>query len=60
MTFAGSNAGLAKWGGIAAAVCLILCGIGIVTLKSLNQTSHPMVQGDKPGGVFTDRAIAAA
>lgn len=35
MTFAGSNAGLVKWGGIASAVCVTLCIIGVVTLKSL-------------------------
>ena len=35
MTFTGSNAGLVKWGGIASAVCVMLCVIGVVTLKSL-------------------------
>jgi len=35
LTFAGSNAGLIKWGGLASAVCVILSLIGIVTLRSL-------------------------
>lgn len=35
MTFAGSNAGLIKWGGLASAVCIFLSIIGIVTLRSL-------------------------
>jgi hypothetical protein len=35
MTFAGSNAGLIKWGGLASAVCVILSIIGLATLKSL-------------------------
>ena len=35
MTFAGSNAGLIKWGGFASAVCVILSVIGIATLTSL-------------------------
>jgi hypothetical protein len=35
MTFAGSNAGLIKWGGIASAICIVLSIIGIATLKTL-------------------------
>ena len=35
MTFAGSNAGLIKWGGRASTVCLILSIVGLATLKSL-------------------------
>jgi hypothetical protein len=35
MTFAGANAGLIKWGGIASAVCLLLSIIGILTLTTL-------------------------
>ena len=35
MTFAGANAGLAKWGGIAAAVAIVLSVIGALTLASL-------------------------
>ena len=35
MTFAGSNAGLLKWGGLVSAVCAILSLIGLAALKSL-------------------------
>jgi len=35
MTFAGSNAGLIRWGGIASAVCIVLSIVGAATLKSL-------------------------
>ena len=35
MTFAGSNAGLLKWGGLLSAICAILSLIGLATLKHL-------------------------
>lgn len=35
MTFAGSNAGLIKWGGIASAICVALSFVGLATLSSL-------------------------
>lgn len=35
MTFAGSNTGLAKWGGIASGVAIVLSAIGALTLASL-------------------------
>ncbi|HUJ44241.1 MAG TPA: hypothetical protein VLW52_11595 [Opitutaceae bacterium] len=35
MTFAGSNAGLIKWGGIASVAAVILAAIGALTLASL-------------------------
>jgi hypothetical protein len=35
MTFAGSNSGLIRWGGIASLICIVLSIIGLVTLKSL-------------------------
>jgi hypothetical protein len=35
MTFAGSNAGLLKWGGLASVVCAILSLIGLAALRSL-------------------------
>lgn len=35
LTFAGSNAGLIKWGGLAAVICLVLSFVGLVTLSSL-------------------------
>lgn len=34
MTFAGSNAELIKWGGLASALCIFHSIIGAVTLKS--------------------------
>lgn len=35
MTFAGSNAGLIKWGGLASAICVLLSIVGVATLSSL-------------------------
>ena len=35
MTFAGSNAGLLKWGGALSAVCILLSFIGVIALRSM-------------------------
>ena len=35
MTFRGANIKLLKWGGIASAICFLLCVIGIATLSTL-------------------------
>ena len=35
MTFAGSNAGLMEWGGLASALCIVASLIGVATLRSL-------------------------
>ncbi|MEO8350175.1 MAG: hypothetical protein ABI680_00500 [Chthoniobacteraceae bacterium] len=35
MTFAGSNAGLIKWGGLASVTCVVLSFVGLATLSSL-------------------------